>query len=131
MLPSRHHATRGRAAGTGKDPDPADVYRAARIFACLAHPARIRLICALAGGRSATQKELLAEFGWPQSTVARHIGALRDRGLLHAVREDGHTRLTLDGTVTPQLLSVLCQWVHPETREQFLSKFTRGTEAGR
>ena len=131
MLPSKRHATRGRGARTANGPHPADVHRAARIFACLAHPARIELICALAQGRPATQKELLAEFGWPQSTMARHVGALRERGLLQAVRQDGHTRLTLDGTVTPRLLSAVCEWVHPETRERFATKFPRNAEPAR
>ncbi len=131
MRSSRLHTTRGRKTRTGDAPDPADLHRAARIFACLAHPARIQLICALAQGRPATQKELLAVFGWPQSTMARHVGALRERGLLQAVRQDGHTLLSLDGTVTPRLLSVVCEWVDPETREHFATKFPRHAEPAR
>jgi hypothetical protein len=51
--------------------------------------------------------------------VARHVGLLRQHGLVRAMRRGGDLLLELDGTVTPRLLEVVCHWVHPETGEQF------------
>jgi ArsR family transcriptional regulator len=100
-------------------PGPSDLRRAAKVFAALAHPARIELACLLARSRSTTQKELLEKLRWPQSTMARHIGALRERGLVRSTREGNQVFLALDGTVTPRLLAAVCDWVHPDTGEQF------------
>jgi DNA-binding transcriptional ArsR family regulator len=100
-------------------PDPADLNRAASIFRALAHPHRILLACCLANGRAATQSELLEQLGWPQSSLARHVGVLRERGLLRATRHGNQVLLELDGTVTPKLLAAVCHWVHPETGDRF------------
>ncbi len=102
-------------------PSEADLYRAARIFKTLSHPHRIALACCLSNGRSATQKELVEELGWPQSTVARHLGELREHGLVHGTRVGNQVVLAIEETVTPQLLAAVCQWVHPATGEQFAS----------
>ncbi len=103
-------------------PTEADLYRAARIFKTLSHPHRIALACSLANGRSATQKELVDELGWPQSSVARHLGELREHGLVVGTRVGNQVMLALDQTVTPQLLAAVCDWVHPETGEQFAAR---------
>jgi DNA-binding transcriptional ArsR family regulator len=102
-------------------PSAADLNRAAAIFRALAHPHRILLACCLANGRAATQSELLAQLGWPQSTMARHLGALRERGLVRGTRHGNQVLLELDGTVTPQLLATVCRWVHPDTGDHFAS----------
>lgn len=107
----------------------ADVHRAARIFKALSHPHRVQLACLLSNGRSATQKDLVDALGWPQSTVARHLGLLREHGLVRAMRKDGDLRLELDGTVTPRLLEVVCRWVHPDTGEQFVAEASAGDPA--
>lgn len=105
-------------------PDTPDLHRAARIFKGLSHPNRIKLACSLANGRSATQKELIQELDWPQSTMARHLGALRERGLVKGTRRGNQVFLELDGTVTPRLLEVVCDWVHPDTGEEFVTPLT-------
>jgi ArsR family transcriptional regulator len=102
-------------------PARADLHRAARIFQGLAHPHRIQIACRLADGRSATQKDLIEELGWPQSTVARHVAELRERGLIRGTRHGNQVYLELAGTVTPKLLAVVCDWVHPDTHEAFAS----------
>lgn len=99
--------------------DPNDIRRAAGIFKALSHPARLKIACRLFDGRCTTQKELIEEMGWPQSTMARHLSALRDRGLIKATRHGQEVQLELGGTVTKQLLETVCIWVHPETGEQF------------
>lgn len=98
------------------------------IFKSLANPARVRLACALSGGRVATQKELAAELGWPQSSLARHVAALRSRGLVLARRGGNQVWLELDREVTPRLLAAVCEWVDPETGERFASALTRRAE---
>ena len=110
-------------------PRPTDLRRAARIFQVLAHPSRVQIACSLANGRTATQKELLEELGWPQSTMARHIAALRDRGLVLGERHGNEVHLRLSGAVTERLLDAVCEWVHPETGEQFHTRFDVTTEA--
>jgi ArsR family transcriptional regulator len=112
-----------------KLPDPTDLSRAAGIFRALAHPHRILLACCLANGRSATQAELLEQLGWPQSSLARHVGVLRERGLIRATRQGNQVLLELDGTVTPQLLAVVCHWVHPETGDRFADRFPAAARA--
>ena len=112
-----------------RQPESSDLFRAALIFKALAHPARIRLACCLANGRTATQKELLEELGWPQSSMARHLGVLRANGLVCGTRSGNQVHLKLDGTVTPHLLAAVCAWVHPETGEQFASALTTAPEA--
>jgi ArsR family transcriptional regulator len=109
-------------------PDTADLHRAARIFKGLAHPHRIKLACSLANGRTATQKELIEELDWPQSTMARHLGALRERGLIKGTRKGNQVVLELDGTVTPKLLAAVCDWVHPDTGEEFAADLTPAPE---
>jgi len=109
-------------------PSAGDIHRAALIFKALAHPHRIRLACCLANGRTATQKQLLDELGWPQSTMARHLAGLRSRGLIHAERRGNQVSLSLESTVTPRLLAAVCAWVHPDTGEQFGSHLVSAAE---
>ena len=68
-------------------------------------------------------KQLLEELHWPQSTMARHLGALRERGLIKGTRHGNQVVLELDGTVTPRLLNAVCEWVHPDTGEHMASTF--------
>jgi len=110
-------------------PSAADVHRATRIFKALSHPHRVRLACALANRRTATQKDLLDEFGWPQSTMARHLAEMRESGLIRAERRGNQVYLGLEGTVTPRLLAAVCQWVHPETGEQFGARLAMAGES--
>lgn len=109
-------------------PPAADIHRAAHIFKALAHPHRVRLACSLANGRVATQKELLDELGWPQSTMARHLAGMRVQGLINAHRNGNQVYLGLEGTITPGLLAAVCDWVHPETGEQFKSHLAPAVE---
>lgn len=94
------------------DPTPADMVRALSLFKVLSHPDRLRLACALGDGRTTTQKELVEEFGWPQSTAARHVTALRNAGLVIAERDGVEVHLRMGNPVTLRLLQVVCDWVH-------------------
>jgi DNA-binding transcriptional ArsR family regulator len=109
-------------------PNAADLTRAAAVFRALAHPHRILLACCLANGRTATQRELLEQLGWPQSTMARHLGELRAHGLVRGTRHGNLVLLSLRQTVTPRLLSAVCSWVHPDTGDRFASALPTGPE---
>lgn len=100
------------------NPDPQDIRRASRIFKALAHPDRLRLACRLSSVASITQKALIEEFGWPQSTMARHLGTLREHGLVGTERVGNATRLTIAGPLVQAFLEAMCHWVHPETGEK-------------
>jgi ArsR family transcriptional regulator len=108
--------------------DPKDIRRAASIFKVLSHPSRLTIVCKLADRQGITQKELIEELGWPQSTMARHIGQLRDRGVIEATRHGTEIQLMLAGDVTKKLMSAMCDWVHPETGEQFTPEYRSADE---
>ncbi|GMV06419.1 MAG: hypothetical protein AMXMBFR53_26950 [Gemmatimonadota bacterium] len=93
---------------------PAEMRRAVALFKVLSHPDRLRLACALGDGRVTTQKELVEEFGWPQSTAARHVSALRSAGLVAAERDGAEVHLRLGNPVALHLLETVCSWVHEE-----------------
>ncbi len=100
-----------------RDGDPstvtdAEVRRAVDLFKVLAHPDRLRLACALGDGRVTTQKALMEEFGWPQSTTARHLALLRNAGLIAAERDGAEVRLRLGDPVVLDLMDTICSWVH-------------------
>jgi DNA-binding transcriptional ArsR family regulator len=99
--------------------DPQDLKQAARIFKSLSHPGRLQIACLLGSGRYVTQRDLIEKLGWPQSTVARHVGALRSGGLVTARRCGTEVHLALVEPVAHELMDAVCDWVHPETGEQF------------
>lgn len=96
----------------GPEATPAERARAVALFKVLSHPDRLRLACALGDGRVTTQKELVEEFGWPQSTAARHVAALRSAGLITAERDGTEVHLRLGNPVALHLLETVCDWVH-------------------
>jgi len=108
--------------------DPQDVRRAARIFKALSHPQRLRIVCSLTERRVTTEKELIEEFGLPQSTVNRHLSVLKECGVVAANREGTRVLVELAGPVASQLMDAVCQWVHPETGEQFSGDLAAGLD---
>lgn len=105
----RPHPFRDRDPSTVTD---AEVRRAVDLFKVLAHPDRLRLACALGDGRVTTQKALMEEFGWPQSTTARHLALLRNAGLVAAERDGTEVHLRLGDPVVLDLMDTICAWVH-------------------
>lgn len=95
-----------------RQPTEGELKEASRVFKALSHPDRLRLTCLLAEGEGVTQHELVVQLGWPQSTVARHLGTLRDRGLV--VGERHGSEVVLEATAMPRfLLDTVCEWMHP------------------
>jgi len=80
---------------------------AATVFKALGHPERLRIVARLAEGLPLTQHELLAELPWAQSTLARHVALLRQRGLIEATRHGNEVHLRLAGDLVPQLLETI------------------------
>lgn len=96
------------------EPTPEDVRRASALFKVLSHPDRLALACRLGDGRETTQTELLEVFDWPQSTMARHLAALRQVGLVAAERAGAEVVLRLATPLSLQLLETVCGWLHGE-----------------
>ena len=93
-------------------PTEGELKRASQVFKALSHPDRLRLTCLLAERDGVTQHELVDELGWPQSTVARHVGTLRDRGLVVGERQGAE--VVLAAAAMPRfLLDTVCEWMHP------------------
>jgi DNA-binding transcriptional ArsR family regulator len=114
-----------------RNPSPGELKEAAQVFKALSHPDRLRLTCLLAERSHATQHELVEELGWPQSTVARHLGTLRDRGLVTGDRQG--SEVLLQATAMPRyLLDTVCEWMHPEATSsaELLEAANRGVAAG-
>ncbi len=88
-----------------------EIRTAADLFKVLAHPDRLRIACALGDGRVTTQKALMEEFGWPQSTAARHLTILRNRGLVAAERDGTEVHLSLGDPLVLDLMDIVCAWV--------------------
>lgn len=88
-------------------PTELDLRRAAGIFKVLGHPERIRIAARLADRAPLTQHQLLQELPWAQSTLARHIGLMRERGVILCRRHGNEVELRLAGELVPQLLAVI------------------------
>ena len=94
-----------------------DVARAARVFKVLSHPDRLKLACALIDGRETTETELIAETGWAQSTMNRHLLMLRDAGLVQATRRGNSVVLALRSPLTVALMKTMCDQLHASDAE--------------
>lgn len=96
-----------------RQPTERELKEASRVFKALSHPDRLRLTCLLTDREGVTQHELVGDLGWPQSTVARHLGTLRDCGLVVGERQGAE--VVLEATAMPRfLLDTVCEWMHPE-----------------
>ena len=95
---------------------PEDIARAARIFKALAHPGRLEIACRLAEG-PASQKELIAATGRPQSSVARLLLPLRELELVAGTRRgpSGELALSASGSVIGSVVTTVCDWLHSDS----------------
>jgi len=72
----------------GKSPD---------VFAAVAESRRRDLIDALSDGGSHAVGELVAVLGLPQPTVSKHLGVLREVGIVSVTRRGRHRLYRLEG----------------------------------
>ena len=83
--------------------DPVGAAAAEALFHSLADRTRLRIVQRLAGGE-ARVTDLVGELGLPQSTVSKHLGCLRDCGLVTG-RPEG--RQVFYSLARPELFELL------------------------
>lgn len=91
-----------RDPGDGVVRDPVD-----SVFSALADPSRRFVIETLASRGTATPTELAASLPVTRQAVAKHLGALREAGLVEATRSGRETRYAL----TPEPLATAVEWI--------------------
>jgi DNA-binding transcriptional ArsR family regulator len=77
------------------------------VFAALADPSRRFVVETLAARGTATPTELAADLPVTRQAVTKHLGALRDAGLVQARRAGRETRYEL----TPEPLTSAARWL--------------------
>ena len=77
------------------------------VFGALSDPNRRRMLDVLAERETATATELAAELPVTRQAVAKHLGTLRDAGLVEGERRGRETRYRL----TPQPLGDAVDWM--------------------
>lgn len=78
-------------------------------FRALADPTRRAILDLLRSG-SRTSGEIAEQFGSSWPTISRHLGVLKDAGLISAEREGQFTRYELTTTVFQDILERLATW---------------------
>jgi DNA-binding transcriptional ArsR family regulator len=81
--------------------------RVGPIFSALSDPNRRYVVEALAERGEATATELASELPVTRQAVSKHLGALRDAGLVESSRAGRETRYRL----TPQPLGFAASWI--------------------
>lgn len=79
----------------------------ARLAHAVAHPARVRLVRALARRGPTTVSELLHELPLAQATVSQHLATLREAGVVQATREGRSVRYALEIAALRRLSSLV------------------------
>ena len=103
-----------------------EISRASGVFRAISHPDRLKLLCILGDGEPTNQKELVERTGWPQSTVARHLAALKNSGLLTAQRRGTEVWFEMSGPLGARLMNAVCDWLRdPEESEPPISRRLR------
>lgn len=82
------------------------------VFRAMADPTRRDILQLLRDGPR-TSGELAAHFPVAWATVSRHLGVLRDAGLVLAVREGQQVIYELNTTVFAELVEHLMGWIQP------------------
>jgi ArsR family transcriptional regulator, cadmium/lead-responsive transcriptional repressor len=77
------------------------------VFAALADPTRREVVRSLAARPGLTASHLAGELPMTRQAVAKHLGALRDAGLVSSRREGRETRYVL----TPDPLREAMDWM--------------------
>jgi DNA-binding transcriptional ArsR family regulator len=103
-----------------------EIARASGVFRAISHPDRLKLLCLLGDGEPANQKQLIERTGWPQSTVARHLAALKNSGLVTTQRRGTEVWFHLSGPLGERLMDAVCDWLRdPDESDQPVSRRLR------
>ena len=85
---------------------PDDVDDAARLFAALGHPVRLRIVAGLLSGACCVT--LMVDcLGLPQSLVSRHLAVLREAGAVGVAREGRQRVYRVIHPLAPRLVAAL------------------------
>ncbi len=93
----------------------AQIDQAARLFATLSEPSRLRLLRALMPG-PATVTELVETTGMKQGNVSKQLGILYDAQLLVRTREGNFIRYAIGDDTTIQLCNLVCRKIEGDAR---------------
>lgn len=83
-------------------------------FQALADPTR-RAILDLLRKRSLTSGEIAEHFGSSWPTISRHLGVLRDAGLISAEKNGQYIKYELHTTVFQDVMEQLSKWMNRES----------------
>jgi DNA-binding transcriptional ArsR family regulator len=95
----------------------AQIDHAARLFATLAEPSRLRLLQALMPGPM-TVTELVTTTGMKQGNVSKQLGILYDAQLLDRVREGNFIRYAIGDDIIVQLCSLVCRKIENDALDR-------------
>jgi DNA-binding transcriptional ArsR family regulator len=82
------------------------------VFRALADPTR-REIIKLLRKKALTSGEIAERFPTAWATVSRHLGVLKDAGLITAERNGNSIKYELNATVLQELVEHLMDWTNP------------------
>jgi DNA-binding transcriptional ArsR family regulator len=91
----------------------AQIDQAARLFATLSEPSRLRLLQALMPGPM-TVTELVETTGMKQGNVSKQLGILYDAQLLVRTREGNFIRYAIGDDTTIQLCNLVCRKIESD-----------------
>lgn len=80
---------------------------AAELCKCLGDPLRLSLVCLMDAGRERCVCDLVAALRAPQSTISRHLGQLRQCGLVVARRQGTWMHYRLNPALPAWAVSVI------------------------
>ena len=86
-------------------------------FRALADPTRREILRLLRDGPK-TSGEIAEQFPTAWATISRHLGALREAGLILSERNGQQIVYELNTTVFQDLVEHLLDWVRPSTNER-------------
>lgn len=87
------------------------------VFRALADPTRREIIQLLRQGPK-TSGEIAQRFPTAWATVSRHLGVLRDAGLILSERHGQQVLYELNTTVVDELVEHLMEWIQPSGRKR-------------
>lgn len=98
-------------------------------FRALADPTRREILRLLRDGPK-TSGEIADEFPTAWATISRHLGALRDAGLILSERNGQQIVYELNTTVFEDLINHLLDWVRPSRSSSSAKRGSRGRSGG-
>ena len=100
----------------------------AQAFKALGDPVRLRLFHLLAGHDELCVCHLTAALALPQSTVSRHLGVLRQAGLVRARRAGKWMHYRLHGELAARLAAVVAEHGEAAVFDEDAGRLVRATQ---